>query len=124
MDDKKYTLNDVFVGIYSNFPKDVKTYKRNDLKFTEFLFERRHSYSVLGDIAFDNDGIFVESEAVESAFSDLSSTGLLSFDMDFKEGIIKPPMGFRWRGFSKAKFNPKELEELEKLSLEFQEEFC
>lgn len=119
--EKRYTINDVLVGIYTNFPEGVNVCKHNLVKLNKFFFENREKYSVIDNLAFDENEIY--SSDLEESYNDLKHTGLLGSDMDFRKDFIQSSCKVRWEKFSKKEFSEKELNEVKDLSSKFYEEF-
>lgn len=118
-------MQDVLVGIFSFFPEHISCYKDKGKNFNEFFFEKRNDYSVLDNVAFDNDGIFPESKELDEGYGGLIKTGLLFFNTAFPGtkffSLNAINVSFK---YGKKRFNERELGELEELSSEFREFFC
>ena len=123
---EKYNLYNVLVGMFNHFPKDKTNYRFNDENFNLFFYKRRGNYSVLNNAAFDKDDTFPTSKELDEAYDTLDIGGLITRDVLHKgiDHINRKAFKIAFNKFSKPKFDDSELKELEKLSLEFQNEFC
>ena len=123
--EKKYTVQDILIGMFSFFPEYVTYYKDKGRNFNEFFFEKRNDYSVLNHLAFDSDGIFPESKELNEGYDGLMKTGLLFSNTCIPStrflSLNAINVSFK---YSKKRFSGKELGELEDLSSEFRDVFC
>jgi len=122
--DLGYLMEDILVGIGSFLPNRGVDISHDDVKWAQFFYERKSKYSVLKNVQF-RIREFPESEELDQAYSNLVATGVLFWGGMAVHPLhqFSPACKICFESYSKKLFNNKELAELQKLSLEFQERF-
>ena len=71
MNNKKYNIYDVLIGLFNNFPVNKTRYSYNEEEFNRFFYNNREYYEILDTLAFDSDGVFPASKELTQAHDNL-----------------------------------------------------
>jgi hypothetical protein len=125
MNNKKYNIYDVLIGLFNNFPVNKTRYSYNEEEFNRFFYNNREYYEILDTLAFDSDGVFPASKELTQAHDNLIVFKFLDiYSTKNMEHLNKFLFNTSFNKFNKNRFKESELIELMDLSEEFQKQFC